>query len=400
MRDSKLVPSLVFVALQITMLGCAVAYARLQLERDRPRPFEASNVPAKVAPLRDVPEIVSDEQLRRVLERLQPELRRRKPTLNQVEHALRCWGAGSTFASADCLSGTEMRDLIVDAAKFHAFWPDARPLLAAGPRGVIVRTQDGPASATHVDHTLAMLGEIGTPLDFPLKTMQGPAPLREMLRYSTEGSFSLNQIEYEWSILAFALYRVEPGWTTSEGQQIDFDRLAHRAMRQQPGQGVCFGQHRLYDLVMLLRIDASDADRHLLSPLVRREVVDYLGRMTAELIANQHADGYINGLWGGPRPAGLGLSIMPPDSLTARWLATGHSLECWAMAPDELLPPRETLVRAGQWLCRTIAEADARTIADNYTYLTHAGRALALWRGRLPADVSLGADKPPAAPAK
>ena len=55
-----------------------------------------------------------------------------------------------------------------------------------------------------------------------------------------------------------------------------------------------------------------------------------------------------------------------------------------AIETERLHPPRETLVRAGQWLYRTIVEFDTPDIEKYYTYLTHAGRALTLWRGKTP----------------
>ncbi len=190
-------------------------------------------------------------------------------------------------------------------------------------------------------------------------------------------------MEYEWSTLAYALYSVDRSWYSREGQQITYDRLAHRMMRQAPGEGVCFGNHRLYGLVALLRIDEQ---AQILDPAVRREVVEYLQRMTAEFVQNQSSEGYFNGNWGGGRGAGANRLAIQPNSLTGRLLVTGHALEWWALAPAEVLPPRETLVRAGQWLCRTVAELEPRIVEENYSYLTHAGRALALWRRKAPAE--------------
>ena len=57
------------------------------------------------------------------------------------------------------------------------------------------------------------------------------------------------------------------------------------------------------------------------------------------------------------------------------------------MAPEELQPPREVMVRAGQWLAREIEVMDQETVLRNYTFLSHAGRALALWRGGFPCQV-------------
>ena len=50
------------------------------------------------------------------------------------------------------------------------------PLLIATRRGVKVRVKEGAASSSHVDHTLAGLAEVGTPIDFPLPWSEGNTP--------------------------------------------------------------------------------------------------------------------------------------------------------------------------------------------------------------------------------
>ena len=54
------------------------------------------------------------------------------------------------------------------------------------------------------------------------------------------------------------------------------------------------------------------------------------------------------------------------------------------MAPEELHPPRATIVNAAQWLANEIIVMDAEKVEKNFTFLTHAARALALWRGCFP----------------
>ena len=39
------------------------------------------------------------------------------------------------------------------------------------------------------------------------------------------------------------------------------------------------------------------------------------------------------------------------------------------------------MAAAGQWLVRTIDELSEEDVVEYYTFLTHAGRSLALWRG-------------------
>jgi hypothetical protein len=65
-------------------------------------------------------------------------------------------------------------------------------------------------------------------------------------------------------------------------------------------------------------------------------------------------------------------------------LVTGHQLEWLALAPEEVQPPRENIVRAGQWLAKTLLELDQKDLEAAYGPYTHAARALALWRNQDP----------------
>ena len=67
-------------------------------------------------------------------------------------------------------------------------------------------------------------------------------------------------------------------------------------------------------------------------------------------------------------------------------IATGHHLEWLAIAPEDLHPPREQIDRAAQWIIQTTKEQSADDIFRRYTFFSHIGNALALWRGTHPAD--------------
>lgn len=346
------------------------------------------NEPTIVPPLYDMPEVVTDEQLQAVLTKLQPRLGD-DPPVASVDHALRFWGIEATFADEQAWSGKRMRDFLVDNRVFQSD-RNVPPLLeATEDDGVRYRTLQGGDSSSHVDHTLACLAEVGTPLDFVLNTDRGPMPLRAVMEQSMR-DFSLNQVEYEWTGMALALYANAPGhWTTSEGQRMDFDLIAERTMRQRLPQGVCQGNHRLHTLVMLLRLDN---DQQILSPARREETIDYLGQVTKALIAKQHPLGY----WGQNWPAADEGAGEPPDAgkdsldkKSWRILVTGHVLEWWSLAPEEVLPPREVIVRAGQWTVSAIADLSEEELTQHYGPLSHAGRALALWRKRWPHEVPL-----------
>ena len=186
-------------------------------------------------------------------------------------------------------------------------------------------------------------------------------------------------------MLAYALYAATSRtWVTYDGQQINFDRLAERVMREPLARGVCAGNHRLHTLVMLLRVDEQET---ILSAEARGQIIAHLQDATRRLIDHQHRDGYWNRKWPDGPATDVRTDTADGAPIAHRILATGHALEWWALAPPEVQPPREAVVRAGQWLVRTIEDLDEKKTSDYYTFLTHAGRALALWRGGFPAEL-------------
>lgn len=375
----------VLLLLHLMLLSSGVVWAAVryrQLEELRIPPVPRVE-PVHVRPLYDDPVAISDEVLHRVLARLRPRFQGPSPKINHVDHALRMWGAPAEFKEDGFVSGLEMRDLLLDHRRYSERWGDVTPaLLVPTEDGVTVSVQLGPQTSSHVDHTLATMAEIGTPLDYPVITSTGEVSLREIFVAARE-AFTINQVEYEWSTLAFAMYMPEKaGWFSRDGQHVTFDRLAERIMRQRLTQGVCRGNHRTYTLAMLLRID--DQNR-IFSDEGRQRVMNWLKDVTARLVASQRPDGFWDDQWSGPEPEG---SPPPPGSnfseLGMRINVTGHVLEWWAMAPSELLPPDDVRLRATKWLVDTIEGLSDAEVRSYYTYLTHAGRALALWRGQYP----------------
>jgi hypothetical protein len=369
-----------FLAIQLALV-VAVAGLVAWRYRSQPKPPvlpPLRSEPLAIGPRYDNPLVVTDEQLSRVLARLRPRLAGKETKIGSVDHALRFWTTRARFDDPAFASGETLRQILVDQQAFAGLYgAEERPLLVPEKHGVRVRTQDGQATSTHVDHTLASLAEVGTPLDFELNTPQGKRTFRAMIEQSLR-DFSLNQVETEWSGLTYALFLPPArGWTTSEGQQVTFDMLARRLMRERFPRGVCFGNHRLFTLAVFLRVDETE---HILSPNVRQSVIDFLKRQTAVLVTNQSPEGYWGADWARAEGAPAVEADATGDVVSDRVLATGHALEWWAIAPEECHPPRETLVRAGQWLVKAIDEMTDQQIQDRQTYLSHAGRALALWR--------------------
>lgn len=382
----------VFLVVQLALTAAVFGYGTHrynQIEEER-LPPEPSTEPARIQPVRDVPEIVSDEQLTSVLTRLRPQFRGPEPKINFVDHALRFWGVEAAFGDETSLSGVELRELLTDHRRFRDAWgKKTRPFLLPNTEGdtdyIAFRTKNGLATASHYDHTLAGLAEVGTPLDYPVNTPAGELPLRAAFDF-TRDMFSLNQGEYEWSTMVFLLYMPQvKSWFTTEGQEVTWEILAQRLMRQRLARGVCYGNHRLYALAMMLQLDGK---YDLLSEDARADVVAYLSDVSRRLTETQSEEGYWDGRWpgeewDGPQPEHV---EGPLGQKGDRLLATGHTLEWWAIAPDEVLPAEGVPVKAGQWLVKEIEGLSDSEIKQYYTFLSHAGRALALWRGRFPAE--------------
>lgn len=366
---------LIAQALLLAALASVPLVRAWTLDR-RPRLPTFEREPLRITSQYDNPLVVTDEQLEAVLHKLRPRLRKSQPKINYVDHALRFWGVDAKFDDPECLSGAELRKLLTDHREFARAWgEETRPLLVARNGNLSVRTQQGNATASHVDHTLASLAEVGTPLDYDL-VVPGQWTSLHTLLASALARFEINQQEYEWTTLAAALYAQDGRpWYSVDGERVDFDRCARRLMRQQYAQGVCYGNHRLYTLVMLLRIDEV---KSLLSPETRQEILAHLREATHRLVASQSPEGYWDQNWPNARIAAKDEKLEAP--LSRRVLATGHALEWWALAPEEVHPPREVLIRAGQWLVIEIEKMDDASVEKNYTFLSHAGRALKLWR--------------------
>jgi hypothetical protein len=392
----KLHPLTVFLVFQGLLITAGLSWAAWRVthqRRERALPALRQE-PLWVRPRYDNPLVVTDDQLRQTLRKLAPRFRETRSPVSTLDHALRFWGFPATFADVpQALSGKEMHRLMVDHEQFAEYYgKDAKPLLddlGAG-KGVRYRTVEGDLSSSHVDHTLACLLEVGTPLDYSVRTPTRTTTVKTLVEQSLR-DFSLNQDEYEWNAIVYALCLQPPGrWMTEEGQWMDFDRIAERIMRERLPRGVCRGQHRLHALVVLLRVDETE---RILSDAGRQRIVDFLREITARLVGSQLPDGSWDGNWETAHKPKEGAEPAITD-VSDRLLVTGHALEWWSLAPEELLPPRETLIQAGQWAVKAILELDDATIIKRYGPLSHAGRALALWRGLWPYQVELDPSKP------
>lgn len=339
--------------------------------------------PLRVEPLYDDANIASDEELAAVLERILPRFAAEEMKPNFVEHALRTWGVDATFRDPEAMTGMEMVDFLTDHGRYLVSWgADSEPLLVDRPGGVAIRWDRQSGGSVHHDHWLASLTEAGVALDEPVFTptrrkMAVNDALQESLR-----DFRLDEREVEWSAMAFGLW-IAPtkSWRAGAGRLITFDLLAQRLMRGDERFGVCSGTHRLYSLMLLLRLD-SEFD--ILSSPTERAVYAHLEDIRDLISESQFEAGYWPSNWSQGADA-VAAPIDEPDY--KRVIATGHHLEWLAIAPEELHPSREQIRKAADWIIKTTIERTDKEIARHYTFYSHVGRALALWRSVRPADL-------------
>lgn len=354
-------------------LGINVPVARIDVPREQA---------LVIAPLYDDAEVVSDDELAAVLWKVQPRFSKSQLKPNYVEHALRTWWIKAQFADPEVMSGEAMKDYLVDHGKYLASWGDkVEPLLQDYNDGVSIRWGKSEGASVHHDHWLACLTEAGIGIDEPVFTpTHRGRTIRDVVQRAMR-DFRVDEIETEWTSLALGLWLApQKSWVNRDGREVSFDLLAQRLMRGERSLGVCSGTHRVYSLMALIRLDD---EFQILSADARAEVWKYLEGVRDAITASQFPDGHWPSNW----PQGAAALTNPnKDEDYKQVIATGHHLEWLAIAPRELHPPRDQILKAADWLIRTTREQSTSEILQRYTFFSHVGNALALWRNTHPAD--------------
>ena len=397
------VSSMVFLALQVPIVAAfAWSYASLNPESQRQVrrlvvaksqnvdiPLERDQA-LEITPLYDDPELVSDEELAAVLKQIIPHFSAKKMKPNHVEHALRAWHVDAKFQDPDAISGEKLRDFLIDYGRFANSWKPEKetdalpePLLQERPDdGVYVQWgRESNSASVHHDHLLACLTEAGVPLSQPVFTPnRRDLTFRDVLRQSLR-DFRYDERETEWSAMAFGLWLAPTtkSWRLTDGREMSFDMLAKRLLRGHKKMGTCGGTHRLYSLMVLLRLDEQ---YDILSDDVQQAAYRQLESVRDLLKVTQFEDGHWPYNW----PAGED-AVNKPDLSIPQFrhvIATGHHLEWLAIAPESLHPPREQIRKAAGWITQKTIAMKESEILDNYTFFSHVGNALAMWRKTSP----------------
>ena len=356
--------------------------------RHKPYPLDValkSEKATTVESLYNEAEVVSDEELAAVLKKILPRFSRDHLRPNLVEHALRTWGCSIEFTNPEIISGPEMKDFLTDMAKFVDSWgKNTNPLMIANDDGIHVRFAEDRSGSVHHDHTLAALTEAGLSLDDSVFTTAREMHIRNIVIEAMR-DFRLDERETEWSVMSFALWLAPQKtavWHNGEGRRITFDMLAERLMRNHKRDGVCLGTHRVYSLMLLVRLDDQNPGQ-LITQETRAQIMKYLTTVRDLIAASQRADGSWTSNWA--VGAESESKADPGEPMSKRVIATGHHLEWLSIAPIELHPPREQILKAADWLIANVEKTPQDEIDTNYTFYSHVGKALAMWRHTSPA---------------
>lgn len=341
--------------------------------------------PTPIEPRHDLPLVATDEQLFQILDRVKPPA---APfNTNNMVHALRLWGQQAEFGDEKIPTGAQMRDYFLDDRVFQKLAPaGAPPIFQIEPDGEVrVRSFERDSSyvttsSYHTSDLLATMGEIGLPIDTPLVTRNGTATVGDLLRSSMQ-RYNAHEFEYEWSTISYARY-VFPldSFRNKYGEKITTESMMNELVNLPANLGACNGTHRIEALVVLNRADDAIGG---LTPREKQFALARMDQLSAILTASQSPDGYWTREWS----RGAAAREDKLHDLYEGILVTGHHLEWLALAPEEVQPPRETIVRAAQWLVRAMLEEDAQKLYDHYGPCTHAARALCMWRSRDPYEL-------------
>ena len=384
-----------FLAMQVIVVGAfALSYGRMSVdsavrlreavigEAVYPVVGLTREEPLRIEPLYDDPDVVSDEELAMALWKIRPKFEKKHRRPNHVEHALRAWGQDATFPDPEVMSGTEMRDLLLNHEVYAASWEDeGGPLLSDRPLCIDVRWGSDRSISIHHDHCLACLSEAGVSLNQAVVSpFRRDATFAYLLQEAVR-DLQQDERETEWSAQTLALW-LPPvkRWRNYNGRVLSFDLLAKRLVRSHKRIGVCLGLHRVYSLMVMLRVDD---EYDILSDPVSQQAYAFLENVRDLISASQHEDGRWPSNWHEGADA-----LKKPSGDPAHYdaIATGHLLEWLSIAPKELHPPREDIVRAAKWAIKDISQREQEQIRLYYTFYSHVGNTLAFWRKTTPSE--------------
>jgi hypothetical protein len=275
--------------------------------------------------------------------------------LSESLHALLTWGPEVEFVENNSKEPVRVLDVVL-GLKCHPSRTHYDLLFYVDADG-FVRSRSSKTSSlssiqaqeSHYDQAMATFGQLGLSLDQSIR-VQGRTlsttlsePFNTILQ-----RFELGADEPEWTILSIAYY-LPPAksWTNRWGTSFSMDDLAAELLKRPYGQGTCSGTHTLFTICTLLRVDENHS---ILTNKSRQAITDRLRDVKRRLEEYQLPNGAWSDTW-----ATNGYPVGPRDyndypSYCERLrVVTGHHLEWIAIAPLELRPSEQCLLRALNW---------------------------------------------------
>lgn len=289
-----------------------------------------------------------------------------------LNHQLRLWGPSFT-SSAPSWTGPKMLSLLTNSnLAFRQFGVQIHRVSRHGLSFIPWNPPSRIQGESHIDSTLATLGEIGAPLSTRFLVGSEIFTLEDALSAS-QRNFSWDQ-ELAFTTKALTYYRPsKTAWSNKHGQIITLDAIAKRLCDIPIGEGSCFGNHDLFALTMLL---IADREEHFLEDRTRIRIQKRLTKATFLLKQNQKADGSWNADWF----IEVGANRVHTDpNLIASVVATSHALEWLKIAPEEYRLQPDQLEQALTFLTHAIINQSKEQITISQVAFSHAAHALKVW---------------------
>jgi len=289
----------VTVLTTVVMLAAALVVAFRHTDSASPESFR--EMPLTVAAKVEAISLLSDDDLRVLVDRVRPSWER--PRVSALIHCLRLWGVDAEFglpawrgprgagfrpAIPSPMAGWKPGpQVLCDDEAFQAAFGPGPSFLMWQRDGLATRQALDDRAAAHVDDLLAAAAEARLPLSTPMLAGGGAGTLRDLLRGAI-ARFEIGQ-ELEFTAVALAAY-LPPvkSWTNRRGETFTFDDVARKLLEPATPKQACYGTHVPYALAFLARIDEIEP---ILAAGARSDVIARLQRLSGDLESRQDGSG-------------------------------------------------------------------------------------------------------------
>lgn len=298
-------------------------------------------------------------------------------TASLALHALMSHGIDAQFDHPNIRSGEDLwRAVTDDAAGIVMFGSPTLIQTRHGVRSAII-VDDPRAREHHRDQLLAVMAKLGSPLATPLRVQNEDFTLKDLLTDSI-ANYTVNQIEIEWTALAYALYLPpQRSWTNKFGETFSFDDLAERVLSRNLGSASCCGSHVVWAMIAMVQVDTARGP--ILSKENCKRLKVRIEQCVASALETQNDDGSWGADWsrGESMPESPQQFAMDADSLSNRLVATSHIPQWMLTLPPGVRLPDRNLHLAGEWLLRVLdGVSDEAFARDHYCPVSHAAALL------------------------